>query len=53
MTTLYEQVTEGMVFQLIKHGLGEDFVKNSVNNMTNDELLHAISEALEDLKVTK
>ena len=45
--TLFEQVTGWIYHQQNKHGLGEDYAENLINNMSNFELLQAISEALE------
>lgn len=45
--TLFEQVTGWIYHQQNKHQLGEDYTENLINNMSNFELLQAISEALE------
>ena len=46
--TFYEKVTEALRKQRDKHGLGENFVADEVNKLTNDELLQFISEDLGD-----
>jgi uncharacterized protein YpiB (UPF0302 family) len=48
--TLVERVTNWMVCQRDKHDLGETYVEDRVNAMTNMELLDAISDALEEEK---
>lgn len=44
--SLIERVTGWMVFQKRKHGFPDDYEIALVNQMTNYELLSAISEAL-------
>jgi len=46
MPTLLERVTGWLVHQQHKHGLGESYVRDYVNDWSNYELLEAISEAL-------
>lgn len=46
--TLFERVTGWMAHQRDKHDLGENYVEDKVNAMTNVELLQAISDALEE-----
>lgn len=50
MKTLLEQVMEFYLHQERKHELGDGWAENEINNMTNMELLEAISEALEQFK---
>jgi len=45
--SLYHEVTEWMYQQQYKHDRGEDYVADTVNRMTNLELLDAISDALD------
>jgi uncharacterized protein YpiB (UPF0302 family) len=50
--TLLEQVTGWMTHQQHKHGLCDDYAEQTVNQMSNYELLVAISEALEKMQST-
>jgi hypothetical protein len=50
MTTLYDKVRHPFVYDCRKHELAPDpeqFATDKVNKMTNDELLQAISWAME------
>lgn len=49
---LYEKVREDYVRDCLKHHLeknAEEFATNKINALTNDQLLKAISDALEDI----
>ena len=48
--TLYDKVMFYWLFDQRKHDLGEDFATKQVNALTNEELLRAISDALEEIK---
>ena len=48
--TLYEKVMFYWLHDQRKHDLGENFATKRVNALTNEELLQAISDALEELK---
>lgn len=48
--TLFDAVTEVMDHQARKHALGKAYVEETLNEMTNIELLKVISRALEDAK---
>jgi uncharacterized protein YpiB (UPF0302 family) len=44
--TLFQEVTGWLYAQQYKHELGEGYVEKTINQMTNFELLQAISDAL-------
>lgn len=48
--TLYERVMFCWLHAQNKHDLGEDYAVKQVNALTNEELLRAISDAMEELK---
>lgn len=50
MPSLEEVMTQWRIQQAQKHGLGEDFVQDSINKMSNYEFLLALSEALEEMR---
>ena len=47
MKTLFDEVTDWMFHQQGKHGFDEDYPEQLVNQMSNWEMLKAISEYLE------
>lgn len=50
MPTLEEVMTKWRIEQAHKHGLGEDFVQDIINKMSNYEFMVALSEALEEMR---
>lgn len=48
--TLYDKVMFCLLFEQRKHGKGDDFAVNQINALTNEELLKAISDALEEMQ---
>ncbi len=49
--SLYDIIADPYAHQQRKHELGEDrSPENEINRMTNEELLRAISDALEEMK---
>lgn len=51
--TLMDSITNWMTIQKNKHDFSETFESDTVNQMTNFELLEAISRALEEAGVMK
>lgn len=47
--SLVERVTGWLVRQKHKHGLADDYEIDFINNLSNYELLEAISSALEEM----
>lgn len=50
MFTLEEVMTKWRLEQAQKYGLGEDFVQDSINRMSNYEFMQALSEALYEMR---
>jgi hypothetical protein len=51
--TLFEAVTSGYRYAGRKHNLGENYDERAINQMTNFELLQAISDGLEELEADR
>lgn len=49
MRTLYEEVTDWMYAQQCKHDLGVEYVADTVNDMTQIQLLEALSEGMDHI----
>lgn len=47
MITLYRAVTGHLAYQRDKHDLGTTYVEDTINSMTNIELLEAISDGID------
>ena len=50
MPTLEEVMTKWRIEQAQKHGLGEDYARDSINQMSNYEFMQALSEAIEEMR---
>ena len=48
MKTLYEIITDPMLHQRSKHNLSNDYVERALNEMSRDDFLRTISDALEE-----
>ncbi len=49
MKTLWEVFTEGRRYQQHKHDLGDTFVADEINALTNEEFLRELSDALDEM----
>lgn len=52
MNTVHEIISGPFEFNARKHGLGDEYAENYIDKMSNNELLWAISEAIES-RLTK
>lgn len=50
MPTLEEVMTEWRLRDAQKHGLGEGYVQEHFNRMSNYEFMQALSEAIEEMR---
>lgn len=50
MPTLEEVMTEWRLRDAQKHGLGEGYVQEHFNRMSNFEFMQALSEAIEEMR---